>query len=393
MNAKKQLCILSFDRENAENWKDYLQEADWEVEIFDDINASIAHVRKKKPAVAVLDVPLTDIFEHFSLLGGLESSTAFIPVLEKPSQMDVAHCFRIDATDVLINPFSQKALLSVVERACKYQGLVNENRLYKQQLEEKNRTLRDNLKILEMDHQAGRQIQQSMLPETPLRYGDYEIAHYILPSLYMSGDFVGYNVMFDRYLAFYAADVSGHGASSALLTVVLRLLLGSILRRHRDNENIEAMAIAPEGFIEYINKQVIGIGIDKHLTLFAACIDMERNVLRYSVGAHMPMPVMMSPGECEVLPGKGKPIGIFENTEWQVVERQLPEKFAIVLTSDGALEIAPGDDLFEKENFILNAVKRSDTSIDSLCQTLGLKGKESAPDDVTVLTVRKGYST
>ncbi len=391
MSAAKKLCILSFRQENANKWKAYLQAADWDVRVFADIPASLQYIRQQNPSVAVLDIPLSDIDEHFSNLGGLESSTAYITVLEKPSQMEVVNCFRSDATDVLIKPFNRKALLSAVERACKYQQLVNQNRLYKEQLEASNRILSDNLRILEMDHLAGRQIQQSMLPETPQRFGEYEIAHHIVSSLYMSGDFVGYHVIFDRYLVFYAADVSGHGASSAVLTVVLRLLLSRILRRHIDNDDREAMTRAPEGFIEYLNKQILAIGIDKHLTIFAASIDMKRNILRYSVGAHMPMPVFIADDKCEVLPGRGKPIGIFENIEWQVEEKQLPDKFAIVLTSDGALEIAEGNDLIEKEHFIWDAVKRSDTSMESLCQNLGLIHMESAPDDITVLTVRRGY--
>ena len=146
-------------------------------------------------------------------------------------------------------------------------------------------------------------------------------------------------------MVLYAADVSGHGASSAFLTVLLKFILNRILRRHVTQNDHKAIARAPEGFIEHINKQILALGLDKHLTLFSACIDMERNILRYSVAAHMPMPVFVTNGDVRILPGKGKPVGIFSDCSWDVQEIVLPEKFAMVIVSDGVLEVLPGDTL------------------------------------------------
>ena len=69
------------------------------------------------------------------------------------------------------------------------------------------------------------------------------------------------------------------------------------------NDDRDAMARAPQGFVEYINRQILAIGLDKHLTMFAGSIDMEQNTLRYAVGAHMPMPVLVHDGEVEMMEG------------------------------------------------------------------------------------------
>ncbi len=391
MKSARQLCIVSKSQDMGQLCSGYLSGSEWAVENFSELPRAVEYIRKHLPAVVLVDISLAEMNSTFSSMSGVDSSTAYIPVLDSPTAMEVASCFRHDAVDILIKPFSQEALLKAIERSSKYQQLLNENRSYRLQLEQTNRKLKDDLRILELDQLAGRQIQRSMLPPTPQQFGEYEIAHHIVPSLYLSGDFVGYHVIFDRYLVFYAADVSGHGASSAFLTIVLRFLLTRILRRHIDNDDHEAMARAPEGFIEYINRQILAIGIDKHLTMFAGSIDMERNILRYSVGAHLPMPVFIGDSEARMMPGKGKPLGIFEDVEWAVEERNLPEKFALVLTSDGALEVLPGNDLEQKEQFILSAVVESDTSIKSVCDKLGITDLKDAPDDVTVLTVRRGY--
>lgn len=391
MKRAKQLCIVSKTPDMGQQCLGYLSDSEWTIQNFSDPSLAVEHIRQYSPGVVLVDLPLAEMEAKFSSMSGAESSSAYITVLENPTAMNVASCFRHDAVDILIKPFSKEAFLKSIERSSKYQKILNENRSYRLQLEETNRDLQDNLKILEMDQLAGRQIQQSMLPTTPQQHGEYEIAHYIVPSLYLSGDFVGYHVIFDRYLVFYAADVSGHGASSAFLTIVLRFLLTRILRRHIGNNDRKAMARAPEGFIEYINRQILEIGIDKHLTMFSGSIDMERNILRYSVGAHMPMPIFVDDSETRVMPGKGKPLGIFEDVEWAIEERTLPEKFALILTSDGVLEVLPGDDLMQKEQFLLKAVSKSDTSINSVCTELGITELQNAPDDVTVLTVRRGY--
>ena len=61
------------------------------------------------------------------------------------------------------------------------------------------------------------------------------------------------------------------------------------------------------------------------------------------------------------------------------------------MVSDGVLELLPGNSPKEKEKFISDSVSQSDESIEDICERLGVsKTKKDAPDDVTVLTLRKG---
>ena len=118
---------------------------------------------------------------------------------------------------------------------------------------------------------------------------------------------------------------------------------------------------------------------------------MQKNILRYSVASHMPMPVLISNGGIQTLKGRGKPVGIFSKCSWEVQEIELPDKFLLALVSDGVLELLPGKSLKEKEKFISDSVSQSDESIEDICERLGVsKTKKDAPDDVTVLTLRKG---
>jgi len=391
MDSNDKLFIVTDSLEGCRALKQYVVGTDWEVSTFDDSDQAIDRIKVEQPAVVVVDLPLDLMQEKFGSLPSLNLDTAYVAILPEVDPREVAKFFHNNTSDVLIKPFADKRFRQAIERASNFKSLVRQNREYREQLEATNRELQDSLRILELDQMAGRQVQSSLLPVTPFKKNDYEIAHKIIPSLYLSGDFVGYNVIFDRYLVFYVADVSGHGASSAFLTVLLKFILNRILRRHTSQNDVNAMARAPEGFIEHINKQIMALGLDKHLTILSACIDMERNILRYSVAAHMPMPVFVSDGDVRMLPGKGKPVGIFSECSWDVEEIVLPEKFAMVTVSDGVLEFLPGDSLKEKEQYIRDTIAKSDASIEEICEGLGINQVKDAPDDVTVLTLRRGY--
>ncbi len=391
MNKNGKLYIVADNQQSCRELESHLAGTSWRVSCFDEPSAAIAAIKVDHPGVVVVDLPVSPLRTQLVKMASMDMDVAYVVVVPESDPREVVELFHQNASDVVIKPFTSERFCGAVERASSCKNLMVQNRLYREQLEKANRELEESLRILEVDQMAGRQVQHSLLPVTPLYHGEYEIAHRIVPSLYLSGDFVGYNVIFDRYMVFYVADVSGHGASSAFLTVLLKFILNRILRRHISRNDMAAMGKAPEGFIESINRQIMALGLDKHLTMFSASIDMEKNILRYSVAAHMPTPVFVSNGDVRSLPGKGKPIGIFPDVSWDVQEIALPEKFAMVIMSDGVLEFLPGGSYREKEQFIADTIAASDTSIESICEGLGVDKVKDAPDDVTVLTIRRGY--
>lgn len=391
MAKNGKLFIVADSRDNRRELEGLLADTTWRVTCFDDPAAAIDAIKVDHPGVVVIDLPASDLRNQLLALASPDRDVAYIVIVPEGDSRDVVDLFHLNVSDVVIRPFVGERFRQAVERASSCKSLLVQNRLYREQLEKANRELEESLRILEVDQMAGRQVQNSLLPVTPFHHGDYEIAHSIVPSLFLSGDFVGYNVVFDRYMVFYVADVSGHGASSAFLTVLLKFILNRILRRHIMRNDLEAMARAPEGFIEHINRQILALDLDKHLTLFSASIDMEENILRYSVAAHMPTPIFVSDGDVRTLPGKGKPVGIFPGATWDVQEVVLPEKFAMVIVSDGVLEFLPGNSYREKEEYLAATVAKSDASIENICEGLGVNRVKDVPDDVTVLTIRRGY--
>ena len=301
-----------------------------------------------------------------------------------------ADYFRLGVADIVEPNIQQQGLQKIIDRLVVTADKRRRAVTHSAQLEKANNELQESLRHLEQDQKAGREVQKSLMPEGPLSFGDYEISYSITPSLYLSGDFVGYNFVLDRYLLFYFADVSGHGASSAFVTVLLRFMIGRIIRRHTLEKDYAALAQAPEGLVESINQQILSTGLDKHLTLVAGSLDTETRRLRYVVGAQQPSPIFITEGKARFLPGKGKPAGIFEDAKWAVEEMYVPDQFALVLLSDGVYELLPGAQIVDKEARLLAYLDKSCESIEALKKALFIDGIEAPEDDISVLLLTGG---
>ncbi len=214
---------------------------------------------------------------------------------------DVVAALRLGAWDYLIKPFPS---LTVVEHAvnqCLHRArLEQENRDYREKLEETNRELAESLAILREDQEAGRQVQSRLLPDGKDSFGDYSFSHVLLPSLYLSGDFLDCFSIDQRYLGFYIADVSGHGSSSAFVTVLLKSLMSQLLRRY--HTQADSLIIRPDKVLDYLNTEFLQTGLGKYLTMFYCVIDRQEGLLHYCVGGHYPRPVFVVDSQAELYP-------------------------------------------------------------------------------------------
>lgn len=390
-NSKRALIVCA-DSARSDAWVVYLQELDWEVRCIEDVSTVGGVIEEFLPVLLIIGLRENERpadFDESIVQRFRDSGLAVIPVLLKPAPEDVLVSFRRGAIDVLIEPFAKADLAVAIERCARYKNLYQENMDYRAQLERANRELRDSLNTLRMDQLAGRQVQFSILPRQPVRCGAYEVSHTIVPSLYLSGDFVGYNAVFDRYILFYFGDVSGHGASSAFVTVMLSFLLRQIRRRHVVERDMEALSRAPQGLAEHVNRQMLAMEIDKHLTFFAGAIDVKQHTLRYTVSALMPQPIMVTGGDAHFLPGRGRPLGLEEEGHWEVQEVELPEQFTLIVASDGLLDRVAGVDLADKEAQLLTMAAGAKPAHAGVCEAFGIEAIKDAPDDVSVLSVTR----
>ena len=243
---------------------------------------------------------------------------------------------------------------------------------------------RAQLREFQRDQRAGRYIQMGMLPPSPMAIDRYRLRHKLYPSLMLSGDFVDYFRITDRHFAFYMADVSGHGASSAFVTVLLKNFSRRLRREYRPK-----MLKAPGEILAALNRELLDNQLDKHVAVFIGVIDLADDTLAYGNGGHFPAAILCDDGGCRFLEVPGKPVGLFEGVSWPSNRETLKGPLSLAMVSDGVLEIMGSVSLAEKEQRLLDAVQQARLEGTELWQVLGLEQREAGPDDIACLVITK----
>ncbi len=386
----RKLLVIDDDTIVRQSIVAYLEDSGFDVHQESDGRSALAWFKKHQPDVVLTDLrmPEVDGLTILDAVRQLNPETAVIVVSGMGVVGDVVKALRLGAADYLLKPIvDMEVLVHAVNRSLERRGLLDENRLYREELERANRELREYVRVLERDQQAGRKVQSNLLPPTPVHYGDLHVSHKIIPSLYLSGDFIDYGLVSSRYVAFYLTDVSGHGASSAFVTVWLKQLVRRMFRERQVFQSPTSMDTDPALMLKIINQEIFSSQFGCHLTCFVGVIDTHTHEMSYVLGGHLPLPVLMGEGGAGFLQGKGKPLGIFEDAEWQVNKITLPRNFSLVVFSDGVLEVLPPQDLIAKEAYLLELLNRSGGEPESIYGRLNLREGEAAPDDIAILTI------
>lgn len=404
VTEKRKLLIIDDDTFVRQGIVAYLEDSGYEVKSAANGPEGLALCKTFQPEIVLSDLMMPNMggMEVLNKIAEIAPETPVIVISGVGVMNDVVSALRLGAIDYLTKPIADMAVLEhAIKKGLSHRDLISENRRYREELEEKNAALSKNLKIIERDQQAGREVQERLLPPSPVVKGEYTISRHMNPSLYLSGDFIDYAHFLERYLGFYLTDVAGHGASSAFVTIWLKYLVRNLMRDtsvFKDSTEEYVFTQGPNLLLQAVNRELIATRLNNHLTSFQGTVDIIRHKLRYSVGGHLPLPILITEEGANYVPGKGKPIGIFKDVEWDVFEIDLPEKFTLLVFSDGVLEIIPGDDLGEKEARLLtwaaqmtSEMKSESLTIETVCQSLGVDSNADNPDDIAVLMLKRGH--
>lgn len=371
----------------------YLEDSGFTMLEANDGPSGIEIFRHEHPDVVLCDLrlPGMDGLEVLSTITAESPETPVI-VVSGVSLLDYAvQALKRGAWDYVTKPIHDMAVLeSAVRRVIEHADLLRQNREYREHLEALNRELTQTLKQLQEDEEAGRRIQFQLLPEDNRSFGNYTFRRRLYPSMYLSGDFVDYFTIDDRHIGFYIADVSGHGAASAFVTV----MLNTLVVQYRDAlwQSGDATILHPQQTLQRLNRDICRQNLDKHLTLFYGVIDLEQNNMRYSNGGQFPYPLLYDGQDVRKLECRGRPIGLFEDAEFKVRQCDLPRECVLVLVSDGILELMPEDAMLERYGALLSATQGTDLDLDEMTVGLDVLADQHLPDDIAFLIINRDRS-
>jgi serine phosphatase RsbU (regulator of sigma subunit) len=349
-------------------------------------------IRANRPDLVLCDLRMPNL-DGLGLLKVLKEESPELPLVVMSGAgllQDAIGALQLGAWDYVEKPVELPVLEHALNRALEKAALVEENRRYRAHLERLNRDLEASLRLLAEDEDAGRQIQVRMLPHNHQRFGDYLFTRDVIPSSFLSGDFIDVFRIDPQHWGFYLADVSGHGVSSALVTVLLRTF---VQRQVASSiESGDDLVLSPARLLMRLNDEMAREHLDKHLTIFYGVIDLQEDTLLYANAGHFPWPVLYDGGAVTVLEQPGVPVGMMAHSRYQEHRVPLTDSMSLSVFSDGVLDVLSQSTLDAKLEYLRGLFGKPNVTVEQAKQELHLDGHSSLPDDVAILIIQRGGS-
>jgi serine phosphatase RsbU (regulator of sigma subunit) len=291
---------------------------------------------------------------------------------------------------------AQKLATAVIAALRAYQALVELDELNAQleakvaqrtvELQLSNTRLRHSLAALEQGERAGRRVQFKLLPPARWSRHGYHFSHILLPSEFMSGDFVDYFMIDPQHIGFYIADVSGHGVASAFVTVYLKRFLSTALDAIQ--HGLASALLDPAVLLGQLNGELLRENMGKHIAIFYAVLEIQTGQLRYANAGAFPYPLLLEGSQVRSVVAPSRPAGLFEQCSYRNQSLQLSAGASLLLCSDGVLEILPQGSSQQRLAALEAAVCSGLSSLEELSARLQFREITPLPDDLTLLLVQ-----
>ena len=278
--------------------------------------------RKDPPDLILLDINMPEM-NGYEVCQQLKSDEALrgVPVIfisALNENLDKVKAFALGGVDYITKPFQMEELHARVETHLKLRRLQVE-------LEETNSRLERVNGRMSRDLEAAAKIQKTFLPSAAPRIPGTEFAWCYQPCDELAGDGLNIVPLGDGKVSLYILDVSGHGVSSALLSVTLSRLLSppsdpsSILIR--DRTVLDCLEVTPPAEVaDRLNRLFpYDTATEQFATLMYGVLDVSSGDFRYVSAGH-PGPIY--------LPAGGPPV-ILQTRDFRSAWRTRPMASAV----------------------------------------------------------------
>lgn len=259
-------------------------------------------------------------------------------------------------------------------------------------LAQKNKSLQDAHALIENDLKHASQTQLSVLPE-PLTRQKCTTAWLFKPAVFVGGDTFNYYFVAPDLLIFFTIDISGHGVSSAMISMSLQFAIFQTPSLYGGEITEERLQEIPRIFAENLNKMMLNDKSEHYLTMIFGIADFKNHKIHYVQAGH-PYPFIYRKAEnnLEMLSVNGFPVGLFElsHYETQTISFQQGDKF--IVYSDGISEnqSAINQEALEAENLREHFKEICHLSTDNMMKHitqywLTTEQINHLPDDISIL--------
>lgn len=237
---------------------------------------------------------------------------------------------------------------------------------------------------LEQDLQFAREMQRALLPPAEHRCEGMELAGVTVPCREIGGDFFDYFDVPGGHLGLALADVTGHGASAALLAAKVQGILSSVASAHE----------SPAAAVHQLNLALVRRAVPRRFaTLAYAILSCDGKLISCNAG-HNPPLVLHADGTLSSLEKGGLLLGQFDWATFEEETVQLEPGATLIMYSDGLSEAAnPAGDQFGEERVLASLQEAGGLAPGAILERLlrevsEFTGSTTQADDITVLAVR-----
>ncbi len=352
-----------------------LRKAGFEVEVARDGNAALELLRHHGPEidVAVLDIMMPghsgldlvrwvrETYEHeaprlllASALGGAD---------------DIRAAFELGADDYVPKPLRITELRA---RVCRLA-----------ELRRAERELRAAHTQMQAEIECASRIQASLLPARPIQVPGITAAYGYEPCRGLAGDFLDVQRIGTEQVAFYVADVCGHGVASSLVATWATHAFSS-------SDAAAGASTLPSAVCRRMNAAFDAKGIDSYLTVSYCLLEPSSGRLVHCSAGH-PAPILFrADGSVERLEAGGGPaVGMSFDLPFEDGHTRLDPGDTLFIFTDGLTELQVGDSMLGEERLVELLRDRLQAPlqdvIDDVLRHL-LEGRDP-PDDLTLLGI------
>ncbi len=238
----------------------------------------------------------------------------------------------------------------------------------------------------EQEMQIARQVQSRLLPQQAPVLKTLDCAGKCIQTRAVGGDYYDFLEFGAGKLGLILADISGKGMSAALLMANLQAnLRGQYALALEDFPRL----VRSVNYLFYKNTET-----SNYATMFFSIYDDQQRTLRYVNCGHNAPVLLRANGEVERLEATATVLGLFEQWDCTVAERQLAPGDLLVIYTDGISEAAEGDDTEEFGEQRLVASMRAQQSqpaapmLDAIVAEVQAFSKGYQADDMTLIVAK-----
>jgi serine phosphatase RsbU (regulator of sigma subunit) len=378
--AASRVLVIDDDPQICRIFQKVLASRGYQVANETDGSRGLATAEQDSPDLVLLDLNLP-VVGGMEILRQLSQKRPELPVIivsGSGTMNDAIAALKLGAWDYLIKPLpDMAALIRAVESNLERSRLLRQNQQIRLELELHNQQIQE-------DEEAGRKIQARLFPPQDWTLEEYQFQYWTIPSLVLSGDLVDYFSLDDEYAAFYCADISGHGVSSALVTVLVKSLITKYREYYADR--LDRLVLEPDRLLAQLNKDLLHEKLGKHLTIFFGVINRQSNTLCFASGGQYPPPLLFTPGAVHPLESNGMAVGLFPYAEFESENVDLPAAFRLAVFSDGALDALTLPSPEDRLAFLKTLATRA--ALQRFIDETG--DRKQLPDDLTILSISRG---